>query len=227
MTHLTADLMAKPAARPSPGKRTLRTWALVIVVLALAVPFLPEVLRVTLGSNFHTVVDRRCYRAAQPSGDSLEAYIHQYAIRTVINLRGPNPGEDWFDEEEQAARRCGVTFVSVNLSASHKPQEQEVRNLVDTFDQCPLPILVHCNSGSDRSGFASACFLLLKSNATLEEARAQLSLRFGHFSWSRAGCQSQILDTYQEWLESQDLVHRPDHFRHWARAIYVKDDWVE
>jgi protein tyrosine/serine phosphatase len=187
--------------------------------------FLLEVLRVTLGSNFHTVVDQCLYRAAQPTGAALESYVRDYGIHTVINLRGPNQGEDWFDEEEQAAKRQQVEFVSVNISASDKPQEQELRQLIRAFDDCPTPILVHCYSGSDRSGFASACYLLLCTKSTLEEARSQLSLRFGHFPWGKAGCLNQVLDQYKEWLVAQGIQHQPDRFRHWVREVYQKDDW--
>jgi len=227
MIHMAADRLAKPQSKPEPGKKTWKRWLLVFAGLVLAIPFLPEMYHVILGSNFHTVIEKEFYRAAQPSGASLEKIIHQFGIRTVINLRGPNTGEDWFDEEEKMALGSGVLFKSVNMSASDKPQDPELRNLIDNFDRCPLPILVHCNSGSDRSGFASACYLLLKTNASLEEARGQLSIRYGHFPWGKAGCQSQVLDQYAAWLQSQNLIHHPDHFRRWAREIYQKDDWPD
>ncbi len=206
--------------------RLTKRWALAFVLIALPLPLLSEALRVTLGSNFHTVLDGRLYRCGQPSGAALENYIHRHGIHTVINLRGPNnQGEDWFDAEVEAARRCGVDFISINLSASDKPQEQEVRRLVAAFDRSPEPILLHCNSGSDRSGFASACFLLMKTSATPDEARGQLSLRYGHFSWGRAGCLGEVLDQYKHWLAAERRVHQPENFRKWALEVYIKDDW--
>jgi hypothetical protein len=84
---------------------------------------------------------------------------------------------------------------------------------------------VHCYSGSDRSGFASACYLLLHTKSSVPEARAQLSLRFGHFPWGKAACLNQILDQYHAWLDSHNWNHSPDHFRFWASEIYQKDDW--
>jgi protein tyrosine phosphatase (PTP) superfamily phosphohydrolase (DUF442 family) len=212
------------------SRKSRRRWVAVIVGLALAAVILPEAWHVTLGPNFHTVLEHRLYRAAQPSGATLESYIHTYGIRTVINLRGPNHGEDWFDDEVQAARRRGVNFLTVNISASDKPQEAEVRKLVEAFDAYPPPVLVHCYSGSDRSGFASACYLLTMpkpdgSLATLAEARSQLSLRYGHFPWGKAGCLSEVLDQYESWLTAQGLSHHPKRFRHWARHVYTKDDW--
>src|SRR5437660_1622855 len=101
MTHLTAAKQADPGGgQLTAGKRSVRRWFLGLVVLALAVAFLPEVFRVTLGSNFHTVASQRFYRAAQPAGATLKSYIAAYGIRTVVNLRGTNTGEDWFDDEE-------------------------------------------------------------------------------------------------------------------------------
>jgi protein tyrosine/serine phosphatase len=224
MMHLTAD-QSGTQLKIASVKRSWRRWAVVLVACALAGALLPEVVRVTLGSNFHVVLGGRLFRAGQPSGADLEEYIRTCGIRTVINLRGPNDGEDWFDEEKLAAERHGVTFVSVNMSASDKPQEQELRKLVQALERCPEPILVHCNSGSDRSGFASACYLLLKTDATLEQARRQLSLRYGHFPWGKAGCQNDVFDQYKTWLAARSQQHSPDLFRRWAVEFYEKDDW--
>src|SRR5947199_571473 len=99
------------------------------------------------------------------------------------------------------------------MSASDKPFEGELRKLVDAFDRCGEPALIHCNSGSDRSGFAAACFLLLKTQATLREARGQLSVRYGHLPWGKARCLDRVLDQYESWLIGQDLAHEPEHFR--------------
>jgi protein tyrosine/serine phosphatase len=225
MMHWTANTLGTLEHQTALVKRSWKRWALALVLLALVVAFGPEVTRVTLGSNFHTVIDGRFYRAAQPTGATLEDYIRAYGIRTVINLRGPNDGEDWFEDEKLAAQRHGVAFVSVNMSASDKPQEQELRKLVQTFENCPEPILVHCNSGSDRSGFASACYLLLKTEVTLNEARAQLSLRYAHFPWGKAGCQNEVFDQYKTWLDARGRAHSPERFRRWAVQFYLKDDW--
>ena len=225
MSNVIAETLTPAPPKSNPKNRSWLWWSLAIVVAGLTGVLLLEIGRVALGSNFHQVIEGRLYRAAQPSGTSLEGYIHTYGIRTVINLRGPNPGEDWFEEEGRVAKRCGTEFVSVNMSASDKPQEQNLRLLIETFEQCPTPMLLHCTSGSDRSGFASACYLLLKTDTSLAEARSQLSLRFGHFPWGRAGCLNQVLDQYEGWLRSQSLVHRPEHFRRWATAFYQKDDW--
>jgi protein tyrosine/serine phosphatase len=50
---------------------------------------------VLFGENFHAVVPGELYRSAQLSGSRLERHIQAEGIRTVINLRGPNPGSAW------------------------------------------------------------------------------------------------------------------------------------
>src|SRR4051812_27720881 len=105
MAHVTANTLTQKEKARFP-----RGWALGIGLFILAMPFLPEVVHVTLGSNFHTVVAQRLYRAGQPSAASLDSTLRAYAIRTVINLRGPNDGQDWFEEEKAVAQRNGVKF---------------------------------------------------------------------------------------------------------------------
>lgn len=184
-----------------------------------------EVCRVVLGSNFHTVVPGECYRSAQPSPRSLEDMARTRGIRTVINLRGRNENEDWFQREVEAAQRLGVNLVHIMMSGNRKPEETHLRKLVETLDNAPRPILVHCCQGGDRSGMAAACYLLLHTPADLAQAERQLSLRFGHNPWGRAGCQEEILRAYGAWLEGQNLLHAPDYFRKWVENGYVKDDW--
>lgn len=212
----------RPYRRPL-HRRLLRV--LLAAALAVLVLLLPEVLRVALGPNFHTVIERRVYRAAQPSAATIERYVHQYGIHSIINLRGVNTDEQWFQDEEKVAWREGVDLFHVNLCASEKPLADDVRALIDALEEAVPPLLIHCNSGADRTGFASACYLLLKTDATLSEARAQLSLRYGHFSWGRARCQGQMLDSYRVWLSARGAEHSRDLFRHWARDVYEKDDW--
>src|SRR5438128_11093218 len=54
-----------------------------VLLLTAAIP----IVDVTLGGNFHTIVDGSFYRCAQPSAARLERLVQAYGIRTVINLR--------------------------------------------------------------------------------------------------------------------------------------------
>lgn len=51
----------------------------------------------------------------------------------------------------------------------------------------PKPLLIHCESGADRSGLAAALYLAAISGAGEEVAEEQLGLKYGHISepWGR------------------------------------------
>lgn len=210
-----------PTARP-PAR--FLSWATVAVpagaLLGLLLAAVVQFVYVCLGPNFHTVVPGCCYRSAQPSAAQIEALVQRHGIRTVFNLRGFNPGKDWYEEESQATRRLGIERVDLHMCGCYPPPEWELRKLVAGLEQATLPILLHCHSGSDRSALASAVFLLLRTGTGLEQARQQLHLIYGHNPWGMGSCQRRLLDHYEVWLEQQNLTHAPEHFSSWARNRY-------
>ena len=58
----------------------------------------------------------------------------------------------------------------------------------------PKPVLIHCQSGADRSGLVAALYEYTIAARPLEEAQEQLSLLFGHFPylWSRTGAMDEV-----------------------------------
>jgi protein tyrosine phosphatase (PTP) superfamily phosphohydrolase (DUF442 family) len=198
---------------------TLRA-AVMGCVLGLFMAVAVEAIHVTLGLNFHVVEEGRCYRCAQPSGDDLRHLVRTYGIRTVLNLRGPNPKAPWYQEEREAARELGVTFLDLEMDGCHPPFAQELQAMVDTLDKVAPPILMHCCSGGDRSGLVSVSYLLLRTNTDLAQARRQLSLRFGHNSFGNAACHDRLFAQYAGWLHDHGVSHTPDQFRTWAKEHY-------
>ena len=195
--------------------------ALLITALVLALGLVAgaEIGRTALGSNFHTVVPKRCYRCSQPTPDDLDLLARRFGVRSVINLRGFDE-RPWYQEERDTAERLGILFVDAGMWASSQPTVEEFQHVVTAVDESPEPILIHCDGGSDRSGLASAIFLLLKTDASLPQASGQLSLRFGHLPGGRAACLDRILASYMAWLEQGDLQHRPEYFRRWTAEMY-------
>jgi protein tyrosine phosphatase (PTP) superfamily phosphohydrolase (DUF442 family) len=203
----------------------MRTRCFVVVraiLLALILVVGAEAARVAVGANFHTVVAGRCYRCAQPSADDLPTLARTLGVRSIVNLRGFDE-RPWYGEERAVAERLGITFADAGIWASSPPTETEFLKVVRAVDESPEPMLIHCQSGSDRSGLASAIFLLLKTDATVEQARGQLSLRFGHNPWGRAACMDRILAGYVAWLAQRGWTHAPDRFRQWARDDYRRE----
>jgi protein tyrosine/serine phosphatase len=202
----------------SPGFRLgtlMRACVLALVLVAGA-----EAARTAFGSNFHTVTAGRCYRSAQPSPADLRVLAHTLGVRTVVNLRGVCDDEAWYHAERATAAELGLEFVDAGLWSGRQPYVDEFRDLIRALTDHPEPILLHCASGSDRSGFAAAVYLLLHTDTPPEVAACQLGLRFGHNPWGRAACQDRLLATYVAWLAERGLDHRPDAFRHWAMESY-------
>jgi protein tyrosine/serine phosphatase len=130
--------------------------------------------------NFHEVDPGKLYRSAQLTGDELDLAIHQYGIRTVINLRGENQGEKWFDDEVQVTSRDGVKLVNIAMSAKRLPHQKDLIALVEQFETAERPILVHCQAGADRTGEASAMYEMDYMGKSREEALEMLTLKYDH-----------------------------------------------
>jgi protein tyrosine/serine phosphatase len=122
-------------------------------------------------------------RTAQVGPEVTAQLVKAYRIETVLNLRGPNPGDDWFDGEVQAVEKAGARHVSLALSANEEPNERLLATLIDTLKTAKKPILIHCNWGSDRTGLAAALYGLTVKKMTADAAAGQLSFRYGHFPW--------------------------------------------
>jgi protein tyrosine phosphatase (PTP) superfamily phosphohydrolase (DUF442 family) len=194
-----------------------------LVGLALLGLVLAEVLNIYVGSNFRTVITDQCYRSGQPDEDFLEELQRTHGIRTILNLRDENLDQAWYVEEKNAADRLGIKLINAGLSSSEQPPEHEFRRFVAGMDACEPPVLIHCANGNDRSGLASAIYLMLHTKMPLCEARCQLSLRYGHIAWGKAGCLQRILDSYETWLGENGFQHHADHFRHWANTEYRQE----
>jgi protein tyrosine/serine phosphatase len=132
--------------------------------------------------NFHEVVEGEVYRSAQPSASALADYKKRFDIRTVINLRGENAGSGWYRDELKAAQSLGITVVNFKMSAKRQLTPSLSAELIKILKSAPKPLLIHCKSGADRTGLASALYLAGVMNAGEEKAEAQLSLRYGHLS---------------------------------------------
>ena len=167
-------------------KWTLRTGA-VAAALVLALVLYLAVLHGT--GNFHTVIAGELYRSAQLDPDQIEAQHTAHGFASILNLRGPAPGKDWYDAELAASARLGVTHADFRMSARQVLEPERVQELIALMRRLPKPLLIHCQAGADRSGLASALYLAAIKGRPEAEAGAQISIRYGHFSirnWSAA-----------------------------------------
>jgi protein tyrosine/serine phosphatase len=135
-----------------------------------------------LAGNLHEVVPGVMFRSGQLGAERLGRVAEAYGIRSVLNLRGPAPGAEWYEAERRATDAAGIEHADFAMSSREILSEERAAALIALMRDLPKPILIHCEHGSDRSGLASALFLAAIAGQGEEAAEAQLSLAFGHFS---------------------------------------------
>ena len=148
-----------------------------LVVLALSLCWTFR--RPWFQGNLGIVDAGRVIRSAQPTSQ-LPAWIRDYRLRSILNLRGGSNADWWYDAEVKAADAGGVSFYDFPLSATRRPTRRELLVLIDTLQTCPYPLLIHCKSGADRTGLASALYLMVRRGTPPEEAERAFTLEHGH-----------------------------------------------
>ncbi|MEK1895839.1 MAG: dual specificity protein phosphatase family protein [Rhizobium sp.] len=132
-------------------------------------------------NNFHTVVAGEVYRSSQPSPQAIADLAQRYGIKTIINLRGPSNSPVWHAEVEQA-KTLGIEHIDFPMSAYKELSPARAEELIQVMKDAPKPLLIHCLSGSDRTGLASALYLAAVSKTNENVAEGQMSIIYGHIA---------------------------------------------
>jgi len=162
-----------------------------------------------LYANFHAL-DRFAFRSSQPSPRFIKKLASR-GVKSIINLRGEN-GSAAFALESEACDDIGVKLINTKLNSRRMPHIDEIDNFVAILDQIETPFVIHCKSGADRAGLASALYLLVAKKASVSEAKKQLSLRYFHLAHSKTGILGYFLECYDRFNQQtpipfMDWVH--------------------
>ena len=154
------------------------------------------------------------FRINQPSPARLSAYKRRYGIKTVVNLRGQNEQLGWYRLEQKACHDLGLRLVNTQVYSRglvDAARLEELRNIIQTIE---LPAVVHCKSGADRAGFFSVLYRHYRLGEPVEQAIAELALRYGHSKSAKTG----VLDYF---FEQFLKVRSPrQSFGHWATTQF-------
>ena len=162
--------------------------------------------------NLHEVAPG-VWRGGQPDPAQLRRLALR-GFRAIVNLRGATEWGSYLLEREACAK-LGLTLVDIKMNSRVLPDRETVLKLDEIFATVDKPLLIHCKSGSDRSGFAAALYLLLRADAPPEAALAQLSLRYLHLRRGGTGVLSHMIDAY-----ARARSRGPIGFRDWIRTGY-------
>lgn len=135
------------------------------------------------------------WRSSQPSPRDIKWMARRRGLKTIVNLRGDRDCGSYRLETE-ACRRYGVRLINFIVKSRQAPSKDVFHDAKALFESIEYPMLLHCKSGADRVGLMSALYMILKEGLPVEEAKRQLSLRFGHIRQADTGVLDLVFDSY-------------------------------
>lgn len=158
-------------------------------------------------------LSEEAWRAAQPLPHQVRDFARR-GIRTVVNLRGQTASST-YAYEYAACRKAGLKLVDFRIRSRAAPTPAEVLAARDLFAKVDYPIVMHCKSGADRVGLMSALYLHTRHGVPIEEARRQLSLRYGHIRQADTGILDHFFDAYVDYAAKTPIA-----FYDWVETVY-------
>jgi protein tyrosine/serine phosphatase len=163
--------------------------------------------------NLHEIA-QGVWRSNQPSPSRLTKY-KALGIKTVVSLRG-NLDVSYNLFEREACTSLELDFLCINgLTARNLQPAAKILEVMDAIADLPRPLVMHCKSGADRSGFAAALYLIFVESRPVAEAAAQLAPKYVHFPRSKAGVLDHVFRVYLRDAEPQG-----QEFRAWLENAY-------
>jgi hypothetical protein len=175
--------------------------------------------------NFHWIVPGEAARAAQAYAGLLGPFLARHGIKSLINLRGPNPKFGWWRYERRVAEARGIEHIDVMLDSRHLPLRHMLVGLFDAFDRAPRPLLIKCSGGQDRTSLAAALYLVNRDGWA---ARDKAMVQFARFTFLH------FPKEHQRWLRhflvfaQEESAGRP--IAEWVRDGYDParlENWLE
>lgn len=162
-------------------------------------------------------IGERAWRSAQPAPHHIRRLARK-GVRTIVNLRGERLcGSYWL--EQAACERHGIELVNFQIRSRAAPSREELRAARELFERIEYPMLMHCKSGADRAGLMSVLYRFIKEGVPLDEAKQELSLRYGHIRQADTGILDHFFERYLE-----DNRRRPMPFFEWVDKVYDPDE---
>lgn len=218
-----SDTVTSISRNRSTSATTYRDWlrasGVQVIILGLAIVFRHPM----FGANFAEIAPQQAYRSAQLR-ESLGPILAQNHIGTVLNLRGGSDRDPWYRHEVEAVAKAGADFYDLPLQPNRRPTQGELLTLVDLFERCRYPILIHCKSGADRTGMVSGLYLMMRAGTPPEAAIKAFSITHSHIALGGPEHLHEPFLEYASWLKSRHLTHSADRFRHWLRDEYEGPD---
>ena len=163
--------------------------------------------------NLHQIAPG-VWRSNQPSPRRLGRY-RGLGIRSVVSLRGAHVQSfNLFEAEGCAANGLTLSHFP-GITARELQPAAQVLGIMDSLAAIPRPVVFHCKSGADRTGFVAALYLILIEGRPVAEAAQQLAPKYIHFPRSASGVLDHVFRVYLRDGEPHGLG-----FRAWMENGY-------
>ena len=117
--------------------------------------------------------------------------------------------------EKESCDQLGLKLISTRLFARKAASHEELRDLISIFRDIERPLVIHCKSGADRAGLASAIWLMVMENRPVEDAQKMLSVKYVHLKFIKTGVLDYFLESYRV-----RNAQEPISFEDWVEAEY-------
>jgi protein tyrosine phosphatase (PTP) superfamily phosphohydrolase (DUF442 family) len=193
------------------SRRTAKVGGLTVLLTAASIASYCGIIRYM--GNIHVVERGQLYRSAQLDKDEFEQVIKKYQIKSILNLRGDSPGEDWYDDEIAVSKTLDVKHFDYGIWASGIVTPKQINDILKVVRSAPKPLLIHCNGGADRSGLVAALYLAEIEKRPIDEAVGQLSIIYGHFPYltSKTGAMDESFWAYVNSNPPSPPIQAPPH----------------
>jgi protein-tyrosine phosphatase len=122
--------------------------------------------------NFGSVIPGKVFRSGQPDERFINYVVRNYGIRHIITLNGRTP------LTKQKASQLGITTETYHWNKKTLPTQDEFQEIARALDD-KLPVLVHCHSGMDRTGYLVAAYRMLELGWPEHKALTEMR-KYGH-----------------------------------------------
>jgi protein tyrosine/serine phosphatase len=172
-----------------------------------------------LRQRFHNMheVGGGMWRANQPSPERLE-FLAGEGFKTILNIRGTQPGVCYYDLEREACERLGLEMIDMPFGSREAPFLDRMERAFKIFESIQYPAMIHCKSGADRAGLISVLYRLAHLKLPYDEAIEHLSLKYLHVKAGKTGVLDYFFESYRLANESS-----PIDFLDWVRKDYDRE----
>ncbi|MGE4352200.1 MAG: tyrosine-protein phosphatase [Bdellovibrionales bacterium] len=148
-------------------------------------------------------------RCAQPfTRSQWNALYRRHGFASILNLRGINSNAGWYLDEKAASFAYQCDHNDLLVSSKRLPSRDTLIQMVDAFRTLPRPLLIKCAGGSDRTGLASAIYLLdINGMEALPEAYRHLTaFPYLHIPKANQRWIRELINFYAETHHGQNIA---------------------